>query len=329
MLKDTNNRKKIIHVVGANTDGGGVFTYIKNINHSFDNFLIYNYHDYHLFFKRIKPGDTIFFNVVKPSIPFLFLVFIKGAFRFNKVYCGHGINFKNNVGIRRFFVYFFEFILTYFTDYNIVLNEKDLEWFRKINKNSICIPTSLKPSVFFKNFRKRKFKTSSIKWIAVGAVEPRKDPYLFIDIAKKIRTIYPNDTFTWVGDGPLFKDINLKELSKQNIFFTGKLENADVKSLLLDMDIFICTSKYEVLPISILESVEASNIIITRNYPYCDDIINRFSSSAVFKNIDDIIKIRSDYELLKKLNSNALKERGLIKSSYDNYIFEIKNILNK
>ena len=95
------------------------------------------------------------------------------------------------------------------------------------------------------------------------------------------------------------------------------------------MDIFICTSKYEVLPISILESVEASNIIITRNYPYCDDIINRFSSSAVFKNIDDIIKIRSDYELLKKLNSNALKERGLIKSSYDNYILEIKNILNK
>ena len=80
---------------------------------------------------------------------------------------------------------FFEFILTYFTDYNIVLNEKDLEWFRKINKNSICIPTSLKPSVFFKNFRKRKFKTSSIKWIAVGAVESRKDPYLFIDIAKK------------------------------------------------------------------------------------------------------------------------------------------------
>ena len=118
-----------------------------------------------------------------------------------------------------------------------------------------------------------------------------------------------NDTFTWVGDGPLFKDINLKELSKQNIFLTGKLENADVKKLLLDMDIFICTSKYEVLPISILESVEASNIIITRNYPYCDDIINRFSSSAVFKNIDDIIKIRSDYELLKKLNSNALKKR--------------------
>ena len=38
MLKDTNNRKKIIHVVGANTGGGGVFTYIKNINHSFDNF---------------------------------------------------------------------------------------------------------------------------------------------------------------------------------------------------------------------------------------------------------------------------------------------------
>ena len=68
-----------------------------------------------------------------------------------------------------------------------------------------------------------------------------------------------NDTFTWVGDGPLFKDINLKELSA-NIFFTGKLENADVKNLLLDMDIFICTSKYEVLPISILV-IETSNII--------------------------------------------------------------------
>ena len=50
-----------------------------------------------IYFKELNLV-TIFFNVVKPSIPFLFLVFIKGAFRFNKVYCGHGVNFKNNIG---------------------------------------------------------------------------------------------------------------------------------------------------------------------------------------------------------------------------------------
>ena len=58
---------------------------------------------------------------------------------------------------------FFRFILTYFTDYNIVLNEKDLEWFRKIIR--IRLYPNIIKTFCFKNFRKN-FKTSSIKWIA-------------------------------------------------------------------------------------------------------------------------------------------------------------------
>ena len=68
--------KKIIHVVGANPNGGGVFTF-KNIYKSIDNIIVYNYHDYQLFFKNLKSGDTVFFNVIKPSIPFLIMVFLR------------------------------------------------------------------------------------------------------------------------------------------------------------------------------------------------------------------------------------------------------------
>ena len=121
------------------------------------------------------------------------------------------------------------------------------------------------------------------------------------------------------------KEINTKELSRENIFFTGGISNSVVKKRLLNNDIFICTSKYEVLPISILEAVEAANIVITRNYPYADDILNRFSSSVIFTNIEEVIKIRSNNNLLKSLNINAIKERKLIESNYNKYINKIKN----
>lgn len=327
MHKNINNKKKIIHVVGANPNGGGVFTYIKNIYKSIDNIIIYNYHDYQFFFKNLKSGDTVFFNVIKPSIPFLIMVFLRVPFRFNMVYCGHGLNYKNNVGLRRLIVYFFEVIMTFSVKSVIVLNKKDLNWFKTINKNSYCIPTSLSSSKHFNEYKKRKLDLNSLNWVSVGLVEKRKDPLMFIKIAKKIRTHFPNDSFTWIGDGPLLKEINTKELSRENIFFTGGISNSVVKKRLLNNDIFICTSKYEVLPISILEAVEAANIVITRNYPYADDILNRFSSSVIFTNIEEVLKIRSNNNLLKSLNINAIKERKLIESNYNKYINKIKKLL--
>ena len=68
---------------------------------------------------------------------------------------------------------------------------------------------------------------------------------MFNEIAKN----FPNIQFTWIGDGEL-----RSELTSKNITITGWLERKDVLKELNNNDIFILTSLWEGLPISLLEA---------------------------------------------------------------------------
>ena len=320
------SKKSTIRVVGANPNGGGVLTFVKNLASDRLKMEIYGYREYLRFISNIQKGDTIFFNVIKPSIPFLFIVTLIGRTQFHLVYCGHGLNYKNNNGARRIIVRFFEKWLSKRMNKVIVINGKDLSEFRKWNENSFVLPTYLKP----KN-RPQKSSTNvssdSVSWVAVGKVEGRKDPNNFIEIARTILEEYPNDRFTWIGEGPLLPEMKYKSANIAGCNFIGGIENDHVREHLFETNIFLCTSTFEVLPMSILEAVEAGCILVVRNYYYSSDVGDRFKSSFIYRSVDEIMNLRQDSGVLKRLKSYAIEHQAVLEEEYNEYINNIASIL--
>ena len=316
----------MIHVAGANPNGGGVLTYIKNLTHSMNDLYIYAYTEYLNFFRNIQDGDIVFLNVVKPSLPFLILAKLKFNKNITIVYCGHGLNYKNNKGFRRHIVKFCEYFISKFSDKIIVLNKKDMSEFLSWNESSYLIPTSLRPNDNLK--RKTGKIDGDISWVAVGCVEERKNPALFVEIARSIKRLFPNDSFTWIGDGPLFRDFNTESLKNEGIFFKGAMDNDLVRDKLNQHHIFLCTSSFEVLPISILEAVEARCIICLNKYHYSDDVTSRFSSAVSFDNSNQVVDIRKNIDKLVELNKAAIYEANMVNKAYKSYIKSMKKVLD-
>ena len=317
------NSSKKIHIVGSNPSSGGVNTFILNIfDINDDNIFIYEYREFYRFIKNLKIGDIVFLNVVKPSLPFLFISLLFGKNKLKLIYCGHGMNYKNNNGLKRIIVRIFERLIVKIVDKVIVLNEIDMLENLSLNLNSHYLPTYLKPIGL--NYNKNPI-TNQLNWIAVGSVEERKDPYEFIKIANKILKNHPSDTFTWIGDGPLFNQIQSDNIDVR-IKFIGKINNIKVRKTLVSSDVFLCTSNFEVLPISILEAVEAGLILVVKNYHYSDEITKMFKSSYIYKNTDQIVELRNNINNLQLLRDFSLEEAGNVNVVYEKYKNQIASI---
>ena len=228
------------------------------------------------------------------------------------------------MGLKKYLVKLCEFFLSKFSDQILVLNNKDLAAFSSWNKRSVLIPTALKP--IHPLSTRRNLDWEHISWVAVGSVEERKDPRFFISIAREVIRVFPEDSFTWIGDGPFLSELDVAALGKERIVFKGGMSNNKVREELHSHHIFICTSQYEVLPISILEAVEAECIILTRNYFYSDDITSRFSSSMGFDNPEQVLDIRKCQAKLDMLMRSARLERGKLEDAYTNYANQVRDI---
>ena len=80
----------------------------------------------------------------------------------------------------------------------------------------------------------------------LGRISFQKNPSLFNKIAEAM----PNIKFLWIGDGEL-----RNELTAPNIEITGWVNREDALTYSLYGDVFLLTSLWEGLPISLLEAM--------------------------------------------------------------------------
>jgi len=115
----------------------------------------------------------------------------------------------------------------------------------------------------------------------LGRICFQKNPSLFNKIAESM----PSVNFLWIGDGEL-----RNELKSKNIKVTGWVDREKAIHLCLNADVFILTSLWEGLPISLLESMYMKKLCIVNNVIGNRDVIlngvNGFVCSSVmeFKN---------------------------------------------
>ncbi len=147
----------------------------------------------------------------------------------------------------------------------------------------------------------------------LGRICYQKNPALF----NKIAISMPEIDFLWIGDGEL-RD----ELTAPNIKITGWIDRNDALKYSLSSDVFVLTSLWEGLPISLLESMYMKKICIVNNVigsrDVIDDSINGFVCEAPEDFITAIRKAKNSdcrvltekafYDVKNKYNTQIMAE---------------------
>jgi glycosyltransferase involved in cell wall biosynthesis len=116
----------------------------------------------------------------------------------------------------------------------------------------------------------------------LGRICYQKNPKLFNDIA----TALPDVKFVWIGDGEL-----RNELTAPNIEITGWAEREVALRYSMNGDVFLLTSLWEGLPISLLEAMYMRKLCVVNDVIGNRDVIHNEVNGFVCHDVDNFVRI--------------------------------------
>ena len=117
----------------------------------------------------------------------------------------------------------------------------------------------------------------------LGRITPQKHPFLFNEIA----FAFANDpffSFIWIGDGEM-----KKELSSPNISVTGWLERGKAAERLNDIDLYLSTSRWEGMPLSVLMAMCAGKPLVLSDCVGNRDLVKEGINGFLFVRAADAV----------------------------------------
>lgn len=129
---------------------------------------------------------------------------------------------------------------------------------------------------------------------SVGRIDYQKNPELFNEVAQKL----PDVKFVWIGDGEM-RD----KLTSSNITVTGWLDNVEAIKRAMQYDVFVLVSRYEGLPISLLEAMYMKKACIVSNVVGNRDVIRNNHSGYVCNDLQEFV------EVIGRLANDGIEER--------------------
>lgn len=310
-------KKKILYIVEAM--GGGIFSYIVDLSNElinyYDIYIAYavrkqtpqNYMDY--FDKRINLIKVENFcrsiNPIKDIKAMLELKQIEkkikpdiihlhsskagaiGRIVFNgkipMFYTPHGYSFlmENCNAIKRILFKSIEYICAKRKCVTISCSAGEHLETLKLTKKAVYVNNGININELQKNIDKTEKINHPFTVFTLGRICYQKDPTLFNEIAKQLSDI----RFIWIGDGEL-----RNELNSSNIEVTGWVDRMKAIKYAVNADVFILPSRWEGLPISLLEAMYMKKICVVSNVIGNRDVIINNYNGFICLNADDFIK---------------------------------------
>ena len=217
------------------------------------------------------------------------------------IYTPHGIAFfREDISwLRRFIFIILEFMASHFCKYVICCSKSETYVCKKYMLQNVL---TIENGVNELQVKKQEKMTKSFKSIVVtmGRITTAKNPKLFNEIAKKLSG-YNNISFLWIGDGE-----NRKELTEKNICITGWLDRNKAIEKLRRCNIYLSTSKWEGLSLSVLAAMsEKKPVVLSRCYGNVD--VDKEDNVLFFSNaneaVDSLLKLLDDTNLCKNLGN--------------------------
>ena len=194
----------------------------------------------------------------------------------------------------------------------------------KLNKNSICINNGINIEKIKKETQgliSKQINLNDIKICTIGRIGYQKNPHFFNEIAND----FPDIQFTWIGDGEL-----RNELKSQNINITGWKNRKEVIEILNAQDIFILTSLWEGLPLSLLEAMYMKKLCIVSDCIGNRDVIDDGKNGFIAYDLQGYNKIIKNISIIdiKKITDTCRNDVINI-YSIKNMVQEYKRIYDK
>lgn len=127
--------------------------------------------------------------------------------------------------------------------------------------------------------------------VTVAQIRAQKNPSLFALIARLVRERHPGIEFFWIGDG---NEERKKELEDAGVQVTGWLGREQVFERLSSATVYLSTSSWEGLPVSVLEAMSLGCLVIATRCPGNVDVIADDFSGYLFDNPDQAALLISD-----------------------------------
>lgn len=142
-------------------------------------------------------------------------------------------------------------------------------------------------------------------FINIGRVVEQKNQLMLIDAFSKIEVEFPNVILQIAGKGHLLESLEKKihDYGLKNIELLG--ERADIPYLLSQADVFVLSSIFEGLPMTILEAMAMGLPIISTDVGGCKDIVK---DNGILVNNQDCFGL---YEAMKSMIINKEKRLSM------------------
>lgn len=121
--------------------------------------------------------------------------------------------------------------------------------------------------------------------IMCGALDGRKDPFFFLEVAATILHWSPRAHFVWVGDGPLRAAV-LRRIASSglagHVELAGAMPRSEIASMMGTADSMLFTSRAEGIPLAVLEAQAAGCVIVSREFSGFEEVVISGTTGLTF-----------------------------------------------
>lgn len=110
-------------------------------------------------------------------------------------------------------------------------------------------------------------------------ISASKDPSLFAEVCKAVQAERPEIEFRWIGDGDPRRR---KELERAGVRVTGWVSRADALREVAGGWVYLSTSSWEGLPVSLIEAMFLKVPVLCRNAPWSAPLLRGGETGRLF-----------------------------------------------
>lgn len=163
-----------------------------------------------------------------------------------------------------------------------------------------------------------RIETNTVKLGSAGRICKQKGPEIFADLCEKLTGLEID--CVWIGDGPLRMDFFPSEMP---VMVTGWMSPENAVMEMESLDIFVMTSKWEGMPLTLIESQLMGIPCVVPDVPGCVDVVLHGINGYVYRTSEELESfvrtLVSDAGLRTTIGSRA-RELALSRFSEQRFI---------
>ncbi|RKT99457.1 glycosyl transferase [Burkholderia sp. Nafp2/4-1b] len=143
--------------------------------------------------------------------------------------------------------------------------------------------------------------------VTVGGIRAQKNPALFAQIAHGMRAC--GTRFVWIGDGD---EAEKARLVAAGVEVTGWMPHDEVVRRLARADVYLSTSSWEGMPVSVIEAMLAGRPVVVSDCAGNVDVVRHMQTGVIYATAADAVewleRLAGDVALRRELAWQASRE---------------------